>query len=75
MFKVNSRNSRTCDMFKVKNNDRRSMIVDRVDFGVDRVPYHRFPANIYLFKVNNIDTRIRCETCSKLTMNTSERSQ
>ena len=38
MFKVNSRNSRTCDMFKVKNNDRRSMIVDRVDFGVDRVP-------------------------------------
>ena len=32
-------------------------------------------ANIYLFKVNNIDTRIRCEICSELTMKKPERSQ
>ena len=24
------------------------------------------PANIYLFKINNVNTRERCETCSKL---------
>ena len=27
------------------------------------------PANIYLFEVNNRNTRKRCETCSKLTKN------
>ena len=26
-----------------------------------------YPANTYLFKVNNKNTRNRCETCSKLT--------
>ena len=26
-----------------------------------------FPAGIYLFKVNNRNTRARCETCSKFT--------
>ena len=26
------------------------------------------PANIYLFKVKNRNTRKRCETCSKLTI-------
>ena len=31
-----------------------------------------FPANIYLFKVNNCDTRKRCEICSKLTIKTLE---
>ena len=29
--------------------------------------YH--PASIYLFEVNNRDTRTRCEICSKLTLN------
>ena len=29
--------------------------------------------NIYFFKVNNINTRKRCEICSKLTMKTPER--
>ena len=28
------------------------------------------PAGIYLFKVNNRSTRIRCEICSKLTIKT-----
>ena len=30
-------------------------------------------ANIYLFKVNNRNTRKGCETCSKLTIKTPER--
>ena len=29
------------------------------------------PANIYLFKVNNKNTRKRCEICSKSTIKTS----
>ena len=33
------------------------------------------PANIYLFKVNNRNTRTRCEICSKLTIKTPERRQ
>ena len=33
------------------------------------------PANIYLFKVNNRNTRTRCEICSKLTIKTPERHQ
>ena len=33
------------------------------------------PAGIYLFKVNNRNTRTRCEICSELTINTPERRQ
>ena len=32
-----------------------------------------FPVGIYLFKVNNRNTRARCEICSKLTIKTPER--
>ena len=32
-----------------------------------------FPAGIYLFKVNNRNTRTRCEICLKLTIKTPER--
>ena len=31
-----------------------------------------FPASNYMFKVNNRNTRTRCEICSKLTINTPE---
>ena len=31
------------------------------------------PAEIYLLEVNNRNTRIRCEICSKLTIKTPER--
>ena len=31
------------------------------------------PASIYLLKVNNTNTRARCETCSKLKVKTLER--
>ena len=30
------------------------------------------PAGIYLFKVNNRNTRAKCETCSELTIKTPE---
>ena len=71
MFKVNSRNTkRRCDMFRVNKND--GSAITSFCSGVDKVSQHKFPANIYLFKVNNIDTRIRCEICSKLTMKTKK---
>ena len=31
-----------------------------------------YPIDIYLLKVNNINTRIRCEICSKSTIKTLE---
>ena len=34
---------------------------------------NNLPANIYLFKVNNTNTRKRCKICSKLTIKTPER--
>ena len=34
-----------------------------------------FPANINLFRVNNRNSRKRCEICSKLTIKTLERRQ
>ena len=34
-----------------------------------------YPANIYLLKVNNRNTRERFEMCSKLTMKTPEQRQ
>ena len=32
-----------------------------------------FPTNIYLFRVNNSNTRKRCEICSKLTIKSPQR--
>ena len=34
-----------------------------------------YPEDIYLLKVNNRNTRTRCEICSKLTIKTPERRQ
>ena len=34
-----------------------------------------FPVDIYLLKVNNINSRAGCEICSKLTIKTPERQQ
>ena len=34
-----------------------------------------YPAGIYLFKINNENTRTMCEICSKLTIKTPERRQ
>ena len=35
--------------------------------------FQELPANIYLFKINNRNTRKRCEICSKLTIKSPER--
>ena len=35
----------------------------------------QFPVGIYLLKVNNKNTRTRCELCTKLTIKTPERRQ
>ena len=32
----------------------------------------KLPANIYLFRVNNRNTKKKCEICSKLAITTSE---
>ena len=39
------------------------------------VKNNHYPANIYIFKVNNRDTIKRCEICSKSTIKTPERRQ
>ena len=49
-------------MFKVNNKDTR-VTPFCVLVGEDRTQ-----VGIYLLKVNNTDTRTRCEVCSKLTM-------
>ena len=36
---------------------------------------HKYPLNIYLFKVNNTKTRKMCKICSKLTIKTPEGRQ
>ena len=39
----------------------------------DRMTHFNITAGIYLFKVNNKNTRARCEIYSKLTIKTPER--
>ena len=42
--------------------------LDCLDSGI-----RRFPSGMYLLKVNNRNTRARCEICSKLTIKIPER--
>ena len=73
MFKVNNRNTRRrCDMFKVNNNNSRVMTLScsGVESVVTRVCSKYLPV-----QGNDIDTRIRCEICSELTMKKPERIQ
>ena len=42
-------------------------------FSVASFGANTVPAGIYLLKVNNRNTRTRCEICSKLTIKTPER--
>ena len=41
----------------------------------DQSPLRKYPANVYLVKVNNRSTRKRCEICSELVLKTPDRSQ
>ena len=49
------------------------LTIETLEKGVkaSKLTYH--PAGIYLLKVNNRNTRKRCEICSKLTIKTPER--
>ena len=40
-----------------------------------KIPKIRHPASIHLPKINNRNTRTRCEICSKLTIKTAEQCQ
>ena len=53
-----------------KLDDRKAVhyLDDKLD---DRKAVH-YPAGNYLFKVNNGNTRLMCEICSKLTIKTPE---
>ena len=44
-----------------------------VAFAIENIGIN--PAGDYMFKVNNKDTRTRCEMCSKLTMKTPEQNE
>ena len=44
-------------------------------FLLDILHLVHFPAGIYLFKVNNRNSRTMCKICSKLTIKTPERGQ
>ena len=43
--------------------------------GIERDQWYEIPVGIYLLKVNNKDTRTRCEIRSKLTIKTPEQRQ
>ena len=44
-------------------------------YQVSKLYESSYPAVNYMFKVNNRNTRTRCEICSKLTIKTPERRQ
>ena len=48
-------------------------VVDNFCVNAKYISGNRYPAGIYLLKVNNRNTRTRCEICSKLTIKTPER--
>ena len=54
-------------MIKVDNRDTKTISIMQL--------YICIPAGIYLLKVNNRNTRTRCEICSKLTIKTPEGRQ
>ena len=59
------------DKIFVKKNKVGLVSIENVQINTNKVN----PAFIYLLKVNNRNTRKRCETCSELTIKTPEQSQ
>ena len=49
------------------------IVPELVNIYFDSSDKNEHPANVYLFKVNNKNTRKMCEICSKLTIKTAER--
>ena len=61
-------------MFNVNVKDTRTKLIDVIALS-SLVTYsiQHISANSYLFRVNNKNTKGRCEICQKLTMKTPER--
>ena len=55
---------------KGKKNALKEVVPDRL-----KGAFRTFPAGIYLLKVNNRNSRTRCEICSKLIIKIPERRQ
>ena len=55
-----------------KKNSKRHRSTSFYCFVVDFEPIQNIPANIYLFKVNNRNSRKRCKICSKFKIKTPE---
>ena len=51
------------------------MISGEIEVKCPSSPRYRKPADIYLLKVNNRNTREKCEICSKLTIKIPEQRQ
>ena len=49
------------------NNGIKKSLREKIDY------FSQIPVDIYLLKVNNRNTKTRCEICSKLTIKTPER--
>ena len=82
MFKVNKRNNRKkIERDKYKDKDTQltftcsKSTVETPDKGVKRIRRYQYPANICLFKVNDINHRKKCGISSKRTVQTPERCQ
>ena len=57
------------------NNGNIEECVKFVFFFLFKVTLTLYPAGIYLLKINNRNTRTRCEICSKVTIKIPERRQ
>ena len=53
---------------------RQMFLSKNIDFPPLTFSNHRVPTGNYMFKVNDRNTRSKCEICSKLTIKTPERS-
>ena len=60
------------DKLPLNNSSIKSYLKQKILINCQRAPD---PADNYMFKVNNTNTRITCEICSKLTIKTPERRQ
>ena len=81
LFKVNNGNIRMmceiCLKLNIKTPERHQWRCSGVFFANFEQILHKVanPANIYLFNINNRNTRKGCEKCSKLTIKIQERRQ
>ena len=62
-----------CSRKSLRKSDYSSLAFSRSSISIKM--WKVFPSGIYLLKVNNRNTRTRCEVCSKLTLKIPERRQ